>query len=91
MKKKMYQQFSDSILSLFELPNENESWYLRFIFFHFISKPLLSRQEKSHWFSAESADLTLIGMRADNSISFYFLDQILSADFLSKISKLFCT
>jgi hypothetical protein len=34
-------------------------------------------------------DLTLIGMRGDTFISFSFLDQILSADFLSKLSKLF--
>ena len=32
--------------------------------------------------------LTLIGMRGDNLISLSFLDQILSADFLSKLSKL---
>ena len=33
--------------------------------------------------------LTLIGMRGDTFISLSFLDQILSAEFLSKISKLF--
>ena len=33
--------------------------------------------------------LTLIGMRSDIFISLSFLDQILSADFLSKLSKLF--
>jgi hypothetical protein len=33
--------------------------------------------------------LTLIGMRGDTFISLYFLDQILSAEFLSTISKLF--
>ena len=33
--------------------------------------------------------LTLIGMRGDTFISLSFLDQILSADFLSKLSKLF--
>ena len=35
------------------------------------------------------AVLTLIGMRGDTFISLSFLDQILSAEFLSKISKLF--
>ena len=34
--------------------------------------------------------LTLIGMRGDTFISLSFLDQILSAEFLSKISKLIC-
>ena len=34
-------------------------------------------------------DLTLIGMRGDNFISLSFLDQILLAEFLTKISKLF--
>ena len=34
-------------------------------------------------------ELTLIGMRGDTFISLSFLDQILSADFLSKLSKLF--
>ena len=33
--------------------------------------------------------LTLIGMRGDTFISLSFLDQILSADILSKLSKLF--
>ena len=33
--------------------------------------------------------LTLIGMRGGTFISLSFLDQILSADFLSKLSKLF--
>ena len=33
--------------------------------------------------------LTLIGMRGNTFISLFFLDQILSAEFLSKISKLF--
>ena len=33
--------------------------------------------------------LTLIGMRGDTFVSLYFLNQILSAEFLSKISKLF--
>ena len=33
--------------------------------------------------------LTLIGMRGDTFISLSFLNQILSADFLSKLSKLF--
>ena len=33
--------------------------------------------------------LTLIGMMGDTFISFWFLDQILSAELLSKISKLF--
>ena len=33
--------------------------------------------------------LTLIGMRGDTFISLSFLDQILPAEFLSKISKLF--
>ena len=33
--------------------------------------------------------LTLIGMRGDTLISLFSLDQILSAEFLSKISKLF--
>jgi hypothetical protein len=33
--------------------------------------------------------LTLIGMMGDTFISLSFLDQILSADFLSKLSKLF--
>ena len=33
--------------------------------------------------------LTLIGMRGDTFISLIFLDQILSAEFLSKVSKLF--
>ena len=33
--------------------------------------------------------LTLIGMRGDNFISLSFLDQILSAEYLSKHSKLF--
>jgi hypothetical protein len=33
--------------------------------------------------------LTLIGMRGDTFISLSFFDQILSADFLSKLSKLF--
>ena len=33
--------------------------------------------------------LTLIGMRGDTFISLSFLDQILTAEFLSKISKLF--
>ena len=32
--------------------------------------------------------LTLIGMRGDTFISLIFLDQILSAEFLSKISKI---
>ena len=35
------------------------------------------------------ANLTLIGMRSDTFISLFFLDQILSAEFLSRISKLF--
>ena len=34
-------------------------------------------------------NLTLIGMRGDTFISLSCLDQILSADFLSKLSKLF--
>ena len=34
-------------------------------------------------------DLTLIGMSGDTFISLRFLDQILSADFLLKIFKLF--
>ena len=34
-------------------------------------------------------NLTLIGMRGDTFISLSFLDQILSAEFLWKISKLF--
>ena len=33
--------------------------------------------------------VTLIGMRGDTFISLTFFDQILSAEFLSKISKLF--
>ena len=33
--------------------------------------------------------LTLIGMRVDTFISLSFLNQILSSDFLSKLSKLF--
>ena len=37
----------------------------------------------------EVLGLTLIGMRGDTFISLSFLDQILSADFLSKLSKLF--
>jgi hypothetical protein len=36
-----------------------------------------------------TALLTLIGMRGDTFISLSFLDQILSAEFLSKRSKLF--
>ena len=36
-----------------------------------------------------SFGLTLIGMRGDAFISLSFLDQILSAEFLSKIPKLF--
>jgi hypothetical protein len=31
----------------------------------------------------------LIGMRGDTFISWFFLDQILSGEFLSKVSKLF--
>ena len=34
-------------------------------------------------------NLPLIGMRGDTFISLFFLDQILLAEFLSKISKLF--
>ena len=35
------------------------------------------------------SSLILIGMRGDTFISLYFLDQILSAEFLSTIPKLF--
>ena len=38
---------------------------------------------------SEQALWTLIGMRGDTFISLYFLDQILSAEFLSKNFKLF--
>ena len=37
-----------------------------------------------------SIDLTVNGMRGDTFITLSFLDQILSAEFLTKISKLFC-
>ena len=47
------------------------------------SLPLASVSNLSYPLSG----LTLIGMRGDTFISLFFLDQILSADSLSKISK----